>query len=202
MQWDRTSGIPVSEGTKGWHARAQTILELFRTYSIPEDLLGNPSLLFGMDTVVDKLLPFSTSFRLKSCIMDSAQKVSSLEDMFVHGEIEQATTVQCYHVTSATKPTESLDWKLNDKRERRRNMQRNQVHQRQGAAPAPHPPRMERRDQEVIVIRHQHRPEGDANQQAPEGAGEQQENLEENPIPAGNPIPAPAVHPNPEINNH
>ena len=105
-------GIPVSDGAKGWHARAQTTLELFRTYSIPEDLLGNPSLLFGMDTVVDKLLPFSTPFRLKSCIMDSAQKVSSLEDMFVHGEIEQATTVQCYHVTSATKPTESLDWKL------------------------------------------------------------------------------------------
>jgi len=104
-------GVPVSDGSQGWHARAQTTLELLCTYSIPEDLLGNPSLLFGMDAAIDKLISFSTPFRLKASVMNSAQKVSSLEDMFVYGEDEQAATVQCYHVTSATKPTESLDWK-------------------------------------------------------------------------------------------
>ena len=79
-------------------------------YSIPDDLLGNPSLLFGMDNILDKIIPFSTPFRLKENVMESAQKISSLEDMFVQGKNKQAVTVQCYHVTAATAPTESLDW--------------------------------------------------------------------------------------------
>ena len=63
-----------------------------------------------MDNILDKLIPFSTPFRIKANDMNSAQKISSLEDMFVYGEDEQAVTVQCYHVTAATAPTESLDW--------------------------------------------------------------------------------------------
>ena len=88
----------------------QTTLELLQTYSIPDNLLGNPSLLFGMNNILDKLIPFSTSFRLKKNVMNSAQKIFSLEDMFVYGEDKQAVTVQCYHVTAATAPTESLNW--------------------------------------------------------------------------------------------
>ena len=102
-------GVTVRNGSQGWHARSQTTLELLHTYSIPDDLLGNPSLLFGMDNILDKIIPFSTPFRLKANVINSAQKISSLEDMFVYGEDEQAVTVQCYHVTEATAPTESLN---------------------------------------------------------------------------------------------
>ena len=97
-------------GGQGWHARAQTTLELLHTYSIPDNLLGNLSLLFGMDNILNKLIPFSTPFRLIANVMNSAQKISSLEYMFVYGEDEQAVTVQCYYVTAATAPTESLNW--------------------------------------------------------------------------------------------
>ena len=83
------------------------------------------------------------------------------------------------------------------KRERRWNMQRNQVHHRHGAAPAPHP--IERHDAEVIIIVNQHCPVQPIHQ-APEGAA-QQLNPEGNPILAENPIPAPANNPNPEVNN-
>ena len=81
-------GVPVGNGSQGWHARAQTALELLCTYLIPDDLLGNPSPLFGMDNILDKLIPFSTPFRIKENVMNSAQKISSLEDMFVYGEDE------------------------------------------------------------------------------------------------------------------
>jgi len=63
-----------------------------------------------MDAILDKLIPYCRPFRLKANVMNSAQKISSLEDMFVYGEDKQAVTVQCYHVTAAKTPTKSLDW--------------------------------------------------------------------------------------------
>ena len=63
-----------------------------------------------MDNILNKVIPFSTPLCLKANAMNSAQKISSLDDMFFYGEDEQAVTVLCYHVTAATAPTESLNW--------------------------------------------------------------------------------------------
>ena len=46
-------GVPVQNGSQGWHAISQTTLEILHTYSIPDNLLGKPSLLFGMDNIFD-----------------------------------------------------------------------------------------------------------------------------------------------------
>jgi len=98
-------GVPYQSSDNRWQARAQTTLKLLCMYSISDQLLSNPTLILGMDKVIDRLIPCSTPFRLKATIINSAQKTSSMADMFVHGEEEQVTAVPSYHSTSLTTPT-------------------------------------------------------------------------------------------------
>ena len=106
-------GIPFQQhGTTQWQARAVSSLELLRMYSIPDTALSNPKLLVYLDTdaLLDELLPSAIPHQFRYNIMSSMSQQDSFYDAFTYGEDAHVNSIQCFAVTTAATPPQTLNW--------------------------------------------------------------------------------------------
>ena len=103
-------GIPFKDvDSHYWFARAASSAELLSAYSIPAEMIQNPS--FILDTIenIDQLLAGGMPYKLRHASLNPDQQHNSIEDNFVEGQDEQVFAVQCYHYSEKS-DDRILDW--------------------------------------------------------------------------------------------
>jgi hypothetical protein len=101
-------GIPFQGADNTWYSRSISTLELFKLYSIPEDLLHNPKVYLSMHHEADCLLPSSVPYSFRQAFMESNIICHALTDPFVFSEDAHVNGIQCFFTSS--KPPPTLNW--------------------------------------------------------------------------------------------